>query len=483
MAVAGARGDEAAARRWLDERAPPAARDHRRRPRRGRAERAARSARRWTRRPRRCCAATRPTARSSSPPRSGAAPSIERHGDRHAPAAPRAVPLGGRAHRRRPAGRAARCSPRAAAASRPAPFASLNLGRLTDDDGANVDENRDRVAAIDRRAARALPLRPPGPRRDASAAPPSRPARTGRPPRRTGRRPRSATIPALVFAADCLPVLLAADGAVAALHGGWRGAGRRHRRPRASPRCASSAAPARSTALIGPARARLLLRGRRGGPRALRRLRRPPRRAQPRPRRPSRASSSRGRRGGPRRRPVHDVPARAVLLPPPRRRRHRAPGGGRVAGLITGLDAGRRARERSRASARELPATASSCSPPSSTSRSRSSARSPRPASTLRRREPRAGPRGQGRPRIPARSAGTSSASSRAARSRRSSRTCELIHSVASDSALRQLERHGTPETEVLVEVNVAGEEGKAGVAPGRARRLHRRAARCASPA
>ncbi len=41
-----------------------------------------------------------------------------------------------------------------------------------------------------------------------------------------------------------------------------------------------------------------------------------------------------------------------------------------------------------------------------------------------------------------------------------------LIHSVASDSALRQLGRHGTPETEVLVEVNVAGEEGKAGIAP-----------------
>jgi pyridoxal phosphate enzyme (YggS family) len=42
----------------------------------------------------------------------------------------------------------------------------------------------------------------------------------------------------------------------------------------------------------------------------------------------------------------------------------------------------------------------------------------------------------------------------------------ELIHSVASDSALRQLERHGTPDTQVLVEVNVAGEEGKAGIAP-----------------
>jgi PLP dependent protein len=43
----------------------------------------------------------------------------------------------------------------------------------------------------------------------------------------------------------------------------------------------------------------------------------------------------------------------------------------------------------------------------------------------------------------------------------------ELIHSVASDSALRQLERHGTPETQILVEVNVSGEEGKAGIAPG----------------
>jgi pyridoxal phosphate enzyme (YggS family) len=43
----------------------------------------------------------------------------------------------------------------------------------------------------------------------------------------------------------------------------------------------------------------------------------------------------------------------------------------------------------------------------------------------------------------------------------------ELIHSVASDSALRQLERHGTPETEILVEVNVAGDEDKAGIPPG----------------
>jgi pyridoxal phosphate enzyme (YggS family) len=41
-----------------------------------------------------------------------------------------------------------------------------------------------------------------------------------------------------------------------------------------------------------------------------------------------------------------------------------------------------------------------------------------------------------------------------------------LIHSVGTESALAQLERHATPELGVLVEVNVAGEEGKSGVAP-----------------
>lgn len=40
------------------------------------------------------------------------------------------------------------------------------------------------------------------------------------------------------------------------------------------------------------------------------------------------------------------------------------------------------------------------------------------------------------------------------------------IHSVASDSVLAQLERHATPETKVLIEVNVAGEAGKSGIAP-----------------
>jgi pyridoxal phosphate enzyme (YggS family) len=41
-----------------------------------------------------------------------------------------------------------------------------------------------------------------------------------------------------------------------------------------------------------------------------------------------------------------------------------------------------------------------------------------------------------------------------------------LIHSVATDSVLEQLARHARPELRVLVEVNVAGEAGKDGVAP-----------------
>ncbi|HEY1775212.1 MAG TPA: YggS family pyridoxal phosphate-dependent enzyme [Solirubrobacteraceae bacterium] len=42
----------------------------------------------------------------------------------------------------------------------------------------------------------------------------------------------------------------------------------------------------------------------------------------------------------------------------------------------------------------------------------------------------------------------------------------ELIHSVASDSVLRELGRHAPPSFEILVEVNVSGEPGKAGIAP-----------------
>jgi len=44
------------------------------------------------------------------------------------------------------------------------------------------------------------------------------------------------------------------------------------------------------------------------------------------------------------------------------------------------------------------------------------------------------------------------------------------IETVASESAMDQLGRHGTPATEVLIEVNVAGEAGKSGIAPSELR-------------
>ena len=54
---------------------------------------------------------------------------------------------------------------------------------------------------------------------------------------------------------------------------------------------------------------------------------------------------------------------------------------------------------------------------------------------------------------------------------------CRLIHSLASDSALAEVAKRGGPETEVLVEVNVSAEPGKAGIAPERLGEFIERAA------
>jgi YfiH family protein len=102
------------------------------------------------------------------------------------------------------------------------PFASLNLGRLTADDGANVDANRERLAAaVGRPRERFLYGRqvhgahvrratePPGAARPAAEE--------------DGQATTLGDAPALVFVADCLPVLLASEEAVAALHCGWHG--------------------------------------------------------------------------------------------------------------------------------------------------------------------------------------------------------------------------------------------------------------------
>ena len=104
----------------------------------------------------------------------------------------------------------------------PAPFDSLNLGRLTDDDGANVDENRERLAgAVGLPRKRFLYGRQVHGTRVRRAAEPPGPQRPVAD--EDGQATALGDAAALVFVADCLPVLLAADGAVAAVHAGRRG--------------------------------------------------------------------------------------------------------------------------------------------------------------------------------------------------------------------------------------------------------------------
>ena len=104
-------------------------------------------------------------------------------------------------------------------------------------------------------------------------------------------------------------------------------------------------------------------------------------------------------------------------------------------------------------------------SPRSSTCRSRSWACWPRPGLSLSARtEPRTWWRR--RRRIRARSPGTSSATCRAARSGRCCRASATSKPSRATRRSTQLGRHGSPDTEVLVEVNVAGEAGKSGIAP-----------------
>jgi len=104
----------------------------------------------------------------------------------------------------------------------PEPYDSLNIGRLTDDDGANVDANRERLAAAvglpRERFLYGRQVHGARVRRATEAPGPERPAED-----EDGQATALRDAAALVFVADCLPVLLAADGAVAAVHCGWRG--------------------------------------------------------------------------------------------------------------------------------------------------------------------------------------------------------------------------------------------------------------------
>ncbi len=109
-----------------------------------------------------------------------------------------------------------------------APFDRLNLGVLTDDDGAAVVENRRRLAA----ALGVEPSRIPiglqvhgvalafhgGPQQPSPFAAPGAPI-----PEVDGHVVTAPGLAPLVLTADCLPVALAGPGGVAMLHCGWRG--------------------------------------------------------------------------------------------------------------------------------------------------------------------------------------------------------------------------------------------------------------------
>ena len=213
------------------------------------------------------------------------------------------------------------------------PFASLNLGRLTDDD-ADARRREPRSGSPPRSASRASASLYGRQVHGATVSARHRAARRRRGRRRRGRPgDRAASDARRARLRRRLPAGRAgrADGAVArctAAGAGWRTA-----------IVAEGVAALRElgadgpiTAAIGPARARLLLRGRRGGPR--RRSRRTTRAAASatstsRRRRATQLAGGRRRRG-PRRRPVHDLLRPALFFS------HRRDGGvtGRQAGVV-----------------------------------------------------------------------------------------------------------------------------------------------------
>lgn len=100
-----------------------------------------------------------------------------------------------------------------------APFDTLNLGFLTEDDPADIERNRDVLAGLvgiprDRFAqgrqmhgAHVVRVREPSDELVES----------------DGQATALAAVACTVLTADCMPIALAADGAVAMLHAGWRG--------------------------------------------------------------------------------------------------------------------------------------------------------------------------------------------------------------------------------------------------------------------
>jgi YfiH family protein len=108
------------------------------------------------------------------------------------------------------------------------PYRSLNLGILTDDEAGSVQRNRGALATAVERDPRgfAIGLQVHGSELEVHRAPPERSAyaqRVRELPRVDGHLTDHPDVTPLVLVADCVPVVIAAHGAVGVVHCGWRG--------------------------------------------------------------------------------------------------------------------------------------------------------------------------------------------------------------------------------------------------------------------
>src|SRR3954469_10508973 len=167
---------------------------------------------------------------------------------------------------------------------------------------------------------------------------------------------------------------------------------------------------------------------------------------------------------------MHLLRARPVLLPPPRRRRHRPPGWDGVAHVrreFTGLDPKRiaanleRVRERI-ASAGADPANVEICAAIKYVPLDELGVLAEAGITLVG--ENRAQDLVTKRERFADSFTWDFIGAVQSRKVRDIAPNVRLIHSIASESALRQLERFPAPE--ILIEVNLAGEESKEGVGP-----------------
>jgi polyphenol oxidase len=107
------------------------------------------------------------------------------------------------------------------------PYRSLNLGILTDDEPALVARNRELVAAALQRdsAGFAMGWQVHGAELRSHLEPPAQSGyvQRGELPKSDAQLTTHPEVTPLVLAADCIPLAVGAEGAVAVLHCGWRG--------------------------------------------------------------------------------------------------------------------------------------------------------------------------------------------------------------------------------------------------------------------